>query len=104
MTTTATKATEATKGGRASTFGRFGRIAQPLWPDVSCPMCEGKGLLAADPVENPSEDTARRAHACEAALRRLEGRLGELGPHLPFADCRLLARVMHDALREKVDG
>ena len=60
--------------------------------------------LAADPVENPAETTARRAHACEAALRRLERCLGELAPHLPSADCRLLARVMRDALREEVDG
>ncbi len=57
--------------------------------------------LAAGPVENPYEDTARRAHACEERLRRLERCLGELGPHLPSADCRLLARVMCDALREE---
>ena len=58
-----------------------------------------RGSLAADPAENPAEATARRAHACEAALRHLEARLAELGPHLPTADCRLLARVMRDALR-----
>jgi hypothetical protein len=60
--------------------------------------------LAAGPAENPAEATARRAHACEAALRRLERRLDELRPHLRSADCRLLARVMRDALREEVDG
>jgi len=60
--------------------------------------------LTADPAQHPAEATAWRAHACESALRRLEGRLGELGPHLPSADCRLLARLMRDALREEVDG
>ena len=63
-----------------------------------------RGSLPADPAENPAEATARRAHACEAALRHLEARLAELGPHLPTADCRLLARVMRDALRAEVDG
>ena len=60
--------------------------------------------LAADPVENPCHVGSCRAHACTLALWRLEARLGELGPHLPTADCRLLASVMRDALREEVDG
>ncbi|CAN5678069.1 hypothetical protein BH18ACT15_BH18ACT15_14290 [soil metagenome] len=56
--------------------------------------------LAAVPVEKPYEDTARRAHACEAALRRLERRLDELARHLSDADARVMARVMRDSLRE----
>ena len=59
-----------------------------------------RGSLAADPAENPAEATARRAHACEATLRRLERRLDELARHLSDADARLMARVMSDALRE----
>jgi len=50
--------------------------------------------------ENPWEDTMRRAHACEAALRRLERRLDELARNVSDADARLMARVMRDALRE----
>ena len=60
-----------------------------------------RASLAAGPVENPYEDTARRAHACEAALRRLERRLDELARDLSDADARLMARVMRDALREE---
>lgn len=52
------------------------------------------------PPENPWEDTMRRAHACEAALRRLERRLDELARNVSDADARLMARVMRDALRE----
>ena len=59
-----------------------------------------KAPPAADPVENPYEDAARRAHACEAALRRLERRLDELARNVSDADARLMARVMSDALRE----
>lgn len=54
----------------------------------------------AGPVENLYKDTARRAHACEAALRRLERRLDELARHLSDAGARLMARVMRDALKE----
>jgi len=57
--------------------------------------------LAAVPVEKPYEDAARRAHACGAALRRLERRLDELARHLSDADARFMARVMRDALREE---
>ncbi len=56
--------------------------------------------VAADPAEDQAEATARRAHASEAALRRLERRLDELARHLSDADARLMARVMRDALRE----
>ncbi len=56
--------------------------------------------LAAVPVENPYEDTARRAHALQAALQRLERRLDELARHLSDADARFAARAMRDALRE----
>ena len=56
--------------------------------------------LAADPAADQAEATARRAHASEAALRRLERRLDELTRHLSDADARLMARVMRDALRE----
>jgi hypothetical protein len=56
--------------------------------------------LPAGPVEDLYKDTARRAHACEAALRRLERRLDELARHLSDADARFAARAMRDALRE----
>jgi len=54
--------------------------------------------LAADPAADQAEATARRAHACEAALRRLERRLDELTRYLSDADARLMARAMRDAL------
>ncbi len=60
--------------------------------------------LAADPVENEHEHTARRAHASYEALRRLEGRLDELARGLHSADARLMARVLCDALGEEVGG
>jgi hypothetical protein len=56
---------------------------------------------ATDPAENPAEDTARRAHASQAALWRLEARLDGLARDLSDADARLMARVMRDALREE---
>lgn len=52
---------------------------------------------------SPTADPCR-AHACEARLTRLEQRLDEYGPHLLSADARLLARIIHDALRQEPEG
>ena len=62
-----------------------------------------RASLAPNPAENPCEDAARRAHASQAALRRLEDRLDELARGLHSADGRLMARVMRDALHEGED-
>ncbi len=56
--------------------------------------------LPADPAENSCTSAACRAHACEATLRRLEGRLDVLARSLHSADSRLMARAMFEALRE----
>lgn len=64
----------------------------------------GRGRPAGDRTENPHEETARRAHASYAALRRLEERLDVLAHGLHSADARLLARVTRDALREEKSG
>lgn len=62
---------------------------------------EARGAgFAPNPAENRSDDVGRRAHASARRLATLESRLDELGPHLRSADARLLARIIHDALRE----
>ena len=46
MTPATTKTTETTEASPPTDFGRFrrfGRTADPLWPDTTCPMCEGEG-------------------------------------------------------------
>ncbi len=82
-----------------------GRRPEALYCSPACRRAAARerearrGSVPADPVENSAEETARRAHACQAALRRLGRRLDELGRHLSDADARLMARVMRDALR-----
>lgn len=61
--------------------------------------------LAADPAQSLCLGTGCRAHGCDEALGRLEGRLAEHGPYLISADARFLARrIIRDALLRTVDG
>ena len=76
------------------------RYCSPACRRAAARRREARRAPRAMSPENPWEDTMRRAHACEAALRRLERRLDELARNVSDADARLMARVMRDALRE----
>ena len=83
-----------------------GRRPEARFCSAACRRAAGReretrsASFGPNPAESHCEDAARRAHASEAALQRLEDRLDELARGLPSADGRLMAGVMRDALRE----